>query len=133
VTRRVWISLAAAAVMATVAAASGSPPVRTVHVVMRYSRFVPSTIAVPAGTTVRFVLENHDPIPHEFILGSAADQLRHERGAPRSHDGLPGQASLAVGETQTLLVTFLRRGIVLMGCHRPGHDHFGMRGVALVT
>lgn len=107
------------------------PKRRTLRVEMRYSRFLPETFSVKAGTTVRFVLVNADPIAHEFILGDEAVQQTHERRRDRIHDS-PGEASLAAGETKAIEFTFSRPGILIFGCHRPGHYRYGMRGVARV-
>jgi uncharacterized cupredoxin-like copper-binding protein len=101
---------------------------RTIHIEIRRSRFVPSNLSVPAGAQVRFLVVNRDPIAHEFILGDAAAQLRHESGTERGHDGAPGQASLAAGERQVVQVRLGRAEMLEYACHLPGHYAYGMRG-----
>jgi uncharacterized cupredoxin-like copper-binding protein len=82
---------------------------------------------------VRFEITNHDPIAHEFILGTSAEQQRHELAAPSTHDGLPGQASLGLGETEVVIWTFEHRGTLLYACHRPGHYAYGMVGTVTTS
>jgi uncharacterized cupredoxin-like copper-binding protein len=114
---------------APVGADDGTP---TVHVRLRYSRFEPGTFSFPAGTTVTFVVENADPIDHEFILGDEGVQLAHERGTEAYHPPRPGEMTVGAGETATTTYTFGEPGQTLLGCHLPGHYAYGMRGVVTV-
>ena len=101
---------------------------RTITVDMRFSHYLPTAITVQRGETVRFRLVNEDPITHEFIIGTLAQQLAHETGPEVDHNALPGQASLAPGETRTISFTFGSAGSLIFACHRPGHFAYGMRG-----
>ncbi len=115
--------------------ASPSPPApqeRTVTLDVRYSRFTPAELDVRPGTTVRFVVQNADPIAHELIVGDQSVQDRHERGTEAHHGDVPGEVSVAAGATATTTYTFSRPGRVLLGCHLPGHWDYGMRGVVSV-
>ena len=112
-------------------ACSSSP--RTITVDMRFSHYLPIAMQVRAGETVRFKLVNEDPITHEFIIGTAAQQEAHETGPDVDHNGLPGQASLAPGETRTILFTFGKSGSLIFACHRPGHYAYGMRGTITIA
>jgi uncharacterized cupredoxin-like copper-binding protein len=115
-------------------AAAGPPPVLVQQVTIQWSRFHPSTFDFAAGTTVRFVIHNTDPIDHEFILGSRAVQDHIEHTAHPDHDGsVPGQISVPAGTTVETTYTFGRPGTVLLGCHIPGHYGYGMRGSVRVT
>ena len=113
--------------------ASGDPGEETVHVRLRYSRFQPSTFSFDAGTTVTFVVQNADPIDHEFILGDRAVQIAHERGTEAYHPPRPGEMTVPAGETLSTTYTFTQPGDLILGCHLPGHYAFGMRGVVHVT
>ena len=106
---------------------------RTITVDMRYSHYLPVALNVRAHETVRFTLVNQDPITHEFIIGTAAQQLAHENGPQVDHNGLPGQASLGPGETRTILFTFAGPGNLIFACHRPGHYAYGMRGTITIS
>jgi uncharacterized cupredoxin-like copper-binding protein len=119
---------------ACTARAGADPRVLTVHVTIHWSRFHPANFSYPAGTTVRFVIHNTDPIDHEFILGSRAVQDYVERTAHPDHDGsVPGQVSVPAGSTVQTTYTFGQPGTVLLGCHIPGHYAYGMRGRVRVT
>jgi uncharacterized cupredoxin-like copper-binding protein len=113
--------------------ATARPTDGVVHVSIHFSRFDPEAIAVEPGQTVRFVIENTDPIDHEFILGDERIQLVHEEGTEAHHAARPGEVSVPAGETVETTVTFPRAGgSLILGCHLPGHYDFGMRGVVSV-
>jgi uncharacterized cupredoxin-like copper-binding protein len=86
-------------------------------------------VDVEPGQTVRFVIENTDPIDHEFIVGDEGVQLVHERGTEAHHRPRPGEVSVPAGGTVVTTVTFAAdRQTLIFGCHLPGHYAFGMRG-----
>jgi uncharacterized cupredoxin-like copper-binding protein len=132
--RRILASGAAVLALASAAACSPGPAAsqRTVDVTIHHSRFQPSELSFPAGTTVRFVIRNTDPIDHEFILGDQAVQDRHETGTEPHHGAIPGEVSVPAGQTATTTFRFLEQGLLLMGCHLPGHWDYGMRGLVMV-
>ena len=101
---------------------------RTVTLTAHWSRFSPSEVEVPVGTTVRFVVHNADPIAHELIVGDQAVQDRHETGTEAHHGDRPGEVSVAAGATVETIYRFDRPGTLLFGCHLPGHWNYGMRG-----
>jgi uncharacterized cupredoxin-like copper-binding protein len=82
---------------------------------------------------VRFVITNTDPIDHEFILGDEAVQRRHETGTEPAHGLVPGEVSAPAGAVSETSYTFSRAGVVLIGCHAPGHYAYGMQGRVLVV
>ena len=110
---------------------------RTVVVTMRHSRFEPSLVQVAPGERVRFVLRNTDPIDHEFILGDASVQRRHEQGRQRQHHGdVPGERSVAAGQEAATTYSFAATpgGQALeFACHLPGHYAYGMHGTVRVS
>jgi plastocyanin len=124
---------ASLALVATVLAGCGGSGARSIEVRMRYSRYLPATIAVKAGTTVEFVLVNADPIAHEFIIGTAAEQAAHELApATTKHTG-PGQASIPADTTVRMTYTFAKAGSLIYACHRRDHYAYGMRGLVTAT
>jgi uncharacterized cupredoxin-like copper-binding protein len=143
---RPW-QLAAVAVLfgaaATLAAAAvvgprpGGGTERTVVVTMHHSHFEPGQIRVAAGERVRFVLRNTDPIDHEFILGDAAVQARHEEGRQRQHHGdVPGERSVPAGQEAATSYAFPASpagGTLEFACHLPGHYAYGMHGTVRVS
>jgi len=121
-----------AAVLLATAAACARPAAarehdRTIVVTIHFSHFHPSHVEVSRGETVRFVIRNTDPIPHEFIVGPEAVQRIHEEGTEAFHPPRPGELSIPAGSSRTTVYTFGRRGL-LFGCHLPGHYAYGMRG-----
>jgi uncharacterized cupredoxin-like copper-binding protein len=110
-------------------AAAGGPEIA---VNINHSRFAPSELRVESGTTVRFVIHNRDPIDHEFILGAAPVQRRHENGTHAEHDAVPGEVSVPAGTTRSTSFTFAEPGRLIIGCHLPGHYDYGMRGDVIV-
>jgi uncharacterized cupredoxin-like copper-binding protein len=106
---------------------------QTVDVTIRHSRFLPHSLEFEAGSTVRFVLRNTDPIDHEFILGNEAVQARHETGTEAHHGAIPGEVSVPAGSEASTTYTFSEPGTLLIGCHLPGHYAYGMRGTVHVA
>jgi uncharacterized cupredoxin-like copper-binding protein len=104
-----------------------------VHVELRDSRFVPDRFEFEVGTAVTFVVENTDPIDHEFLIGDEAVQQVHEEGTEAHHGAKPGELSIPIGETRTTTYTFDEPGVLLIGCHLPSHYDFGMRGEIIIT
>ncbi|MDQ3913868.1 MAG: plastocyanin/azurin family copper-binding protein [Actinomycetota bacterium] len=115
------------------AGCSGGESSREVHVELRFSRFVPDTFEFAAGTTVTFVVENRDPIDHEFLIGDEEVQRAHEEGTEEHHGAKPGEISVPAGETRETTYTFEEPGTLLIGCHLPTHYDYGMRGEITVT
>jgi uncharacterized cupredoxin-like copper-binding protein len=137
----VAVLFGAAAALAAAAMAgprpAGGPGERTVVVTMHHSHFEPTRIRVAPGERVRFVLRNTDPIDHEFILGDAAVQARHEEGRQRQHHGdVPGERSVPAGQEAATTYAFPAApagGTLEFACHLPGHYAYGMHGTVLVS
>jgi len=104
------------------------PGTVTVVVDVDYSRFHPDALRVAMGTTVRFVVSNHDPISHEFIVGPPDVHRRHENGTEAKHEPRPGELSLGPDEQAVTTYLFDKPGVVEVACHLPGHYAYGMRG-----
>jgi uncharacterized cupredoxin-like copper-binding protein len=133
--RKLVATGAVALALASTAACSlgPGPGQRTVEITIRHSRFDPSALSFPAGTTVRFVLRNTDPIDHEFILGDQEVQDRHETGKEPHHGAIPGEVSVPAGQSAITTYRFAESGMLLFGCHLPGHWDYGMRGLVSVA
>jgi uncharacterized cupredoxin-like copper-binding protein len=108
------------------------PGLVTVDVGIHYSKFSISTLRVRAGTTIRFLIRNHDPIHHEFIVGDARVHLLHERGSESVHPPVPGEVSVGPGEIGETFYQFDHQGRFLFACHLPGHFAYGMHGWVIV-
>lgn len=124
------------ALTAAVSCADDGAPERSskeVRVTIRDSRFIPDHFEFAAGTTVTFVVENTDPIDHEFLIGDEEFQQEHEEGTESNHGAKPGEISIPIGATRSTTYTFDEPGTVLVGCHLPTHYDYGMKGDILVT
>ena len=108
------------------------PGLVTVTVGIHYSRFSIDTLHVSAGSTVRFLIRNDDPIHHEFIVGDAQVHARHQRGSEASHPPVPGEVSVGPGELGETFYRFAKPGRYLFACHLPGHFAYGMQGWVVV-
>ena len=108
------------------------PGLVTVTIGIHYSKFSTSTVHVREGTTVRFLIRNRDPINHEFIVGDARVHAAHEKGRAHSHPPVPGEVSVAPGDTGETFFVFDKPGRDLFACHLPGHFAYGMSGYVIV-
>jgi uncharacterized cupredoxin-like copper-binding protein len=108
------------------------PGLVTVTVDIHYSKFSISTLHVHRGTTVRFLVRNHDPIAHEFIVGDKQVHLRHQLGTEKSHPPVPGEVSIGAEDVGETFYSFDQVGPFEFACHLPGHLAFGMKGWVIV-
>jgi uncharacterized cupredoxin-like copper-binding protein len=120
--------LCAALAVASAACAPAAASAPSVEIVLRHSHFEPSSIRVPAGVPVTFVLKNVDPIDHEWMVGDEAFHERHRTGTEPFHDTRPNEVTVpALSERRTVL-TFATPGLLSYICHLPGHEQYGMSG-----
>ena len=125
--------LAAVLVAVGLTGCSGEGRERTVTLTVHHSRFDLADLDVRPGETVRFVLRNTDPIPHELIIGDQAVQDVHELGTEAHHAERQGEVSVAPGKTAVTTYRFGGAGTqLLFGCHLPGHWAYGMKGTIRV-
>lgn len=123
---------AALLMLAAVTCGGAEPRERSIAVRMRYSKYEPAALTVKAGQSLEFLIVNADPIVHEFIIGTHAQQLEHEKGDVHDpHDG-PGEATIEGSKTKRLRYTFTKPGTFEFACHRPGHYSYGMLGTITV-
>jgi Cu+-exporting ATPase len=98
-------------------------------------RFTPAQLSVRAGETIAFEIRNPGAVPHEFFIGTPAEQQAHERemasGTPMHAE--PGQVDVPAGQTARLVYTFGQPGTLEYGCHVPGHYPAGMRGTIQIS
>jgi uncharacterized cupredoxin-like copper-binding protein len=105
---------------------------RTVAVEMTDAmRFIPASIAVKKGETIRFVVKNSGQLKHEMILGTIKELREHAelmKKFPEMEHEDPNQLSLDPGKTGELVWQFTRVGTFDFACLQPGHFDAGMRG-----
>ena len=104
-----------------------------VEIRIHFSRYERSVISVPAGRPVTFVIENTDPIDHEWIVGDAAVHQRHRTGTEPYHTARPTEISIPALTERRTTVTFSQPGTLTFVCHLPGHEAYGMVGTLVVT
>lgn len=102
-----------------------------VTLTIRHSHYSPDHITVRSGTTVRFIVNNEDPIGHELIIGDADVHRRHEAGTEPVHPPRPGEISVPASSTAETTYRFDASATspVVYACHLPGHFRYGMSGV----
>jgi uncharacterized cupredoxin-like copper-binding protein len=128
------IGLAAALGAGMVAGVLGRPgEPAAIEIRVHFSRFEPSSITVPAGRPVTFVLANTDPIDHEWIVGDAASHERHRTGTEPVHDARPTEITLPALSERRTTITFPEPGVLTFVCHLPGHEAYGMTGTLVVA
>lgn len=115
------------------APASARSSERTLVIPIHHSRFGIESIRVDAGSTVRFVIRNEDPIDHEFILGNQDVQDRHEGGTEGHHGTVPGEVSIPPHSEATMTYSFGQPATLIFACHLPGHFAYGMSGIVTVS
>jgi Cu+-exporting ATPase len=118
-----------------VAASDSRPVSRTINVETTDAlRFTPDQINVNTGETVAFQITNSGALPHEFFVGTPAEQQAHETemsGGSTMMDE-PSAVVVPAGGTARLVYTFDQPGTLQYGCHVPGHYAAGMLGTIIV-
>lgn len=112
---------------------AGSAPSATVHVGIHYSRFVPAVLTVPHGRPITFVLQNDDPIDHEWIVGTEAVHRAHRTRTEPVHESRATEVTVPALASRVTTITFSEPGTVTFICHLPGHEAYGMVGTLNVT
>jgi uncharacterized cupredoxin-like copper-binding protein len=130
--RALKLSIVAAVLAALTVSCSARPRNRTIEIDVNHSRFGPADFTARRGEKVRFVIRNHDPIDHEFIVGDASVHLRHESGTEKQHGAVPGEVTIPAGATAETTFAFTKAGSMLFACHLPGHFRYGMKGSVTV-
>lgn len=140
-TRLILAAGVAAAVAATGYAVSASgtvaeplgPGVITLEVGIDRSAFDIESLRVVEGTLVQFVVRNDDPIDHELVVGDDEVHRLHANGSERRHPPVPGEVSVAPGDTSMTFYEFTEPGSIVFACHLPGHVAYGMAGTIEVV
>ncbi len=105
---------------------------RTVEIRMTDTmRFLPATIQVKRGETVRFVLRNDGRMLHEMVVGTKAALEEHAavmRKFPDMEHDEPYMSHVVPGKTGEILWQFNRSGDFEFACLIPGHYEAGMVG-----
>ncbi|MBI1904789.1 MAG: cupredoxin family protein [Rhodocyclales bacterium] len=110
---------------------------RAVEVTMDDSmRFVPDSVVVKAGETIRFFARNTGTMTHEMVIGSMADLKAHAEMMhkfPGMEHEEPNMLTLKPGQRGGLVWKFDKPGKVDFACLIPGHMEVGMIAQVTVT
>lgn len=99
-------------------------------------RFLPDTITVKEGETIRFVVTNSGHMLHEMVIGTPEKLKEHAAmmaKSPGMQHEAPYLAHVAPGKTGEIIWTFNRPGSFEFACLIAGHYEAGMRGTLVVT
>lgn len=109
---------------------------RTVTISMADAmRFMPDSIQVNRGETVRFVLRNDGRMLHEMVIGTGAALDEHAELMKKFPDMEHDEAYMThvgPGQQGEIVWRFNRAGEFDFACLIPGHYQAGMRGRIVV-
>ncbi len=119
----------------------GNPkgPARVVLITMREGdgkmMFIPDRVEVRRGEQIRFVIQNNGFLPHEFILASTEENLKHaevmKKNPDMEHDD-PNGKTVEPKKKAEVIWKFTKSGTFEYGCLIPGHREAGMIGTVVV-
>ena len=115
-------------------------PARIVLVTMKETAdgkmiYEPRSLEVKRGEQVRFVLTNAGELPHEFVLASVEDNLKHAEAMKQNPDmnhEEPNGKMLASRTKSEFVWHFTKAGTFEFACLIPGHREAGMTGTVTV-
>ena len=129
----VALVLGTGAAAVVVAGRPAEKPETAITIEIKYSHFNPSTITVPVGVPVTITLVNDDPIDHEWIIGDDEIQQKHRTGTELLHPVRPTEQVIPALSTRVTTITFAAPAQWKFICHLPGHEAYGMVGVANIV
>lgn len=110
---------------------------RTVQVDMTDAmRFVPASVSVQQGETVRFVVKNSGKIKHEMVLGTEKELKEHYevmKKNPEMEHADENMVTVAPGKSGEIFWQFTKAGKIDFACLQPGHYDAGMKGAVSVA
>lgn len=127
-----------ARVEATAFGQEGDPAkvVRTIRIAMGDNmRFVPASITVRRGETVRLRVANRGAVLHELVIGTPQELAEHAemmRKFPGMEHDAPHMAHVKPGRSGDIVWQFTQPGEFQFACLIPGHFEAGMVGKVVV-
>ena len=94
-------------------------------------RFVPASLEVKRGDTVRFVVRNRGKLMHELVIGTLDELKEHAalmKKFPEMEHDEPYMAHVQPGKTGEIVWLFNRAGEFSYACLVAGHFEAGMVG-----
>ncbi|MEK6720074.1 MAG: cupredoxin family protein [Chloroflexota bacterium] len=100
-------------------------------------RFEPASVDVKVGETITFRVINDGQITHDFTLGDAETQDKHDAEMAAGMSGMghdkPNVLTVDPGAEGELTWRFTAPATLLYGCHVPGHYGAGMVGTLTIA
>lgn len=97
--------------------------------------FKPAKLVINKGEQIRFVIKNIGFLPHEFLLATTEENIKHAEEMKRfpdmEHDD-PNGIRVEPNKTGEVIWRFTKIGEYEFGCLIPGHRESGMTGVITV-
>lgn len=91
--------------------------------------YIPSKFVIKKGEQVRFIVTNAGEIPHEFVLASTEENLKHAEEMKKfpemEHDD-PNNKTIQPKKKAEILWRFDKGGTFEISCLIPGHREAGM-------
>jgi len=110
-------------------------PSREIVVFMSEMDYSPASIEVKRGEQIRFVVRNVGTEPHEFLLATTAENLKHGEAMKKNpnmeHDE-PNGLKLDAKKSGEILWKFSKAGTFEYSCLIPTHREYGMLGKVVV-
>ena len=110
---------------------------RTVQIDMTDAmRFLPASVSVKQGETVRFVVKNSGKVKHEMVLGTEKELKEHYevmKKNPEMEHADENMVTVAPGKTGEIVWQFTKAGKIDFACLQPGHYDAGMKGAVQVA
>lgn len=118
--RAAAVAVVAGVLLGACGGSSAAQPAGSTKVTMTEFHFEPSTISVPAGKAV-FFLVNAGTTGHDM-------SIRDSSGATVAHSDL-----VSAGDSFVFTVDSIAAGTYKFFCSQPGHETSGMKGDLTVT
>ena len=110
---------------------------RTIQVDMTDAmRFLPASVSVQQGETVRFVVKNSGKVKHEMVLGTEKELKEHYevmKKNPEMEHADENMVTVAPGKSGEIFWQFTKAGKIDFACLQPGHYDAGMKGAVNVA
>jgi uncharacterized cupredoxin-like copper-binding protein len=110
-------------------------PSRTVGIEMKEMEYQPFRIEVKRGEQIRFVIRNAGTEPHEFLLATPEENLKHQasmRKNPDMEHDEPNGLRIAAKKSGEILWKFSKPGTFEYACLITDHREYGMTGKVVV-
>jgi uncharacterized cupredoxin-like copper-binding protein len=114
---------------------------RVIEITAIDNSFIPTSITVNRGETIKFIITNQGKLPHEWVLGTEDEQIEHNtQMSEMSHDEIHEHMQsdengivIQPNQTQEIIWTFTTDLTqIQFACHVPGHYEASMYGAVFI-